>query len=117
MTKDEIHDKMTDVQNDFIKKLADQVIHLLKIEKQIKSQSAQDIVKKITQEAANLVLDGKIKDEHAYQAFLESQYMSRGGSKNDNLLVRSWINDTNHIKNQYKAFKTIFQAISKAYNQ
>jgi type IV secretory pathway ATPase VirB11/archaellum biosynthesis ATPase len=34
MTKDEIHDKMTDVQNDFIKKLADQVIHLLKIEKQ-----------------------------------------------------------------------------------
>jgi len=34
MTKDEIHNKMTDVQNDFIKKLADQVIHLLKIEKQ-----------------------------------------------------------------------------------
>ena len=38
MTKDEYNDKMTDMQNDFIKKLADHVVELMKINKQTTEQ-------------------------------------------------------------------------------
>ena len=41
MTKDEYNNKMTDVQNEFIKKLADQVVGLMKINKETIEQFSQ----------------------------------------------------------------------------
>jgi len=51
MTKDEIHDKMTDVQNNFIKKLADEVIAIMKVNKETVNQLSKltDLVKIIDQ--------------------------------------------------------------------
>lgn len=90
---------------------------LLKIEKQIKSQSAQDIIKKITQEAANLVLDGKIKTEQVYQEYIESGFNRSGATKSDNIIVRSYLTETRRLRDQFELFKNIGKAIWKAYNQ
>jgi ribosomal protein L25 (general stress protein Ctc) len=90
---------------------------LLKIEKQIKSKSAQGIVKKITQEAANLVIDGKIKTEQAYQEYIESGFNRSGATKNDNIIIRSYLTETRRITDQFNLFKNIGRAIWKAYNQ
>jgi predicted AAA+ superfamily ATPase len=54
MTKDEYNNKMTDVQNEFIKKLADQVVGLMKINKETIEQFSQltNLVK---------ILDNRVK--------------------------------------------------------
>ena len=54
MTKDEYNNKMTDVQNKFIKKLADQVVGLMKINKETIEQFSQltNLVK---------ILDNRVK--------------------------------------------------------
>lgn len=90
---------------------------LLKIEKQIKSQSAQDIIKKITQEAANLVIDGKIKTEQAYQEYIESGFNRSGATKSDNIIVRSYLTETRRVRDQFKLFFNIGEAIWKSYGQ
>ena len=54
MTKDEYNNKLTDVQNEFIKKLADQVVGLMKINKETIEQFSQltNLVK---------ILDNRVK--------------------------------------------------------
>lgn len=54
MTKDEYNNKMTNVQNEFIKKLADQVVGLMKINKETIEQFSQltNLVK---------ILDNRVK--------------------------------------------------------
>ena len=51
MTKDEYNDKITDVQNNFIKKLADEVIAIMKVNKETVNQLSKltDLVKIIDQ--------------------------------------------------------------------
>lgn len=51
MTKDEYNEKITDVQNNFIKKLADEVIAIMKVNKETVNQLSKltDLVKIVDQ--------------------------------------------------------------------